>query len=339
MSIYSPSRQFKVYWDGDYPKNDADVTVGNTCGNNACTSLSTGGCLCETTITESLVFTKMPSSVDEVLSQLTVGAFDPSSYPPDTYQDAIASNNNVTVYLSAATGSFDTNTVFEVKDVYVCLFHFKNTYERVRIQGAPEYAFRNAPSFMSVLNTEADQRDALYKTEAALDHYFYHDNTAPFVAFRMIQRFTTSNPMPRYVKSVATAFRTGLYEGIGSGKYGDLAATIAAVLLDPEARSVNLDADPFKGNLREPLLRVMALMRAMEVQLADDEHLLRLYDLNLDIGQMAHNFPTVFSFMLPEYVPGGRPGEAGLVGPETMIMDMPKAGEYYFHCLFFNILA
>lgn len=39
---------------------------------------------------------------------------------------------------------------------------------------------------------------------------------------------------------------------------------------------------------------------------------------------MAHSFPTVFSFMLPEYSPGGRPGDATLVGPETMIMDMPK---------------
>ena len=106
--------------------------------------------------------------------------------------------------------------------------------------------------------------------EAALDHYFYHDNTAPFIAYRLIQRFTTSNPSPRYVKAVATAFRAGSYENIGSGwvscflshssltltnlihlsfpfrQYGDLAATIAAVLLDSEAASVNLDANPFK---------------------------------------------------------------------------------------------
>ncbi len=60
-------------------------------------------------------------------------------------------------------------------------------------------------------------RDAQYETEAALDLYFYHPNTAPFIAFRLIQRFTTSNPKPRYVKAVATAFRTGSYEGIGKG--------------------------------------------------------------------------------------------------------------------------
>ena len=112
-------------------------------------------------------------------------------------------------------------------------------------------------------------------------------------------------------------------------EYGDLAATIAAVLLHPEARSVNLDADPFKGNLREPLLRMMALMRGMELQQADQWPVVKMNDLDSKIGQMAHSFPTVFSFMLPEYAPGGRPGDATLVGPETMIMDMPKVGESF----------
>ena len=55
------------------------------------------------------------------------------------------------------------------------------------------------------------------RLQAALDHYFYHDNTAPFIAFRLIQRFTTSNPTPSYVNSVAMAFRSGSYDGIGEG--------------------------------------------------------------------------------------------------------------------------
>jgi len=266
----------------------------------------------------------MPSSVAEVLSKLTIGWYDTGAYDLGSYSDAILGGNGVTAYLAASTGVYDTATVFEVMDDYGRLHRFKNTKEHVRVQGASQYAFRNAPSFMSVLNSEADARDALYETEAALDHYFYHDNVAPFIAFRIIQRFTTSNPKPRYVKAVATAFRNGHYEGIGSNEYGDLAATIAAVLLHPEARSVNLDADPFKGNLREPLLKVMALIRGMELQKAEGQPVVRMNDLDHKIGQMAHSFPTVFSFMLPEYSPGGRPGNATLVGPETMIMDMPK---------------
>jgi len=315
---------FKVYWDGDYPKNNNDVLVGNTCGNGMCQSLVTGGCLCDTTITESRVFKKMPISVTDVLSKLTVGAYTTDAYDAGTYFKPIVGDNGVTVYLAASTGVYDINTVIEVTDDYGRLHRFKNTKEHVRVKGAKEYAFRNAPSFMSVLNTEADARDAYYETEAALDHYFYHDNVAPFIAFRIIQRFTTSNPKPRYVKAVATAFRTGIYEGIGSNEYGDLAATIAAVLLHPEARSVNLDADPFKGSLREPLLRLMALMRGMEIQQAKGTHVVKMDELDLKIGQMAHSFPSVFSFMLPEYSPGGRAGAATLVGPETMIMDMPK---------------
>lgn len=217
----------------------------------------------------------MPSSVDEVLSKLTIGAYDTTAYDDVTYQ-ASTTSNNVTAYLAVSTGKFDTKTVFEVTDEYGRLRRFKNTKERVRIQGASDYAFRNAPSFMSVLNTEADARDAYYETEEALAHYFYHGNTAPFVAFRMIQRFTTSNPKPKYVKAVAMAFREGTYEGIGSRQYGDLGATISAVLLHPEARSVNLDADPFKGNLREPLLRMMALMRGMELEQAEGQHVVKV---------------------------------------------------------------
>ena len=111
-------------------------------------------------------------------------------------------------------------------------------------------------------------------------------------------------------------------------KYGDLAATTAAVLLDQEARSVNLEANPFKGNLREPILRMMALMKGMELTQAEGRPVVQMNGLDTYTGQMAHSFPTVFSFFLPEYRPDGRPGDAMLVGPETMIMDMPKVGEF-----------
>lgn len=152
----------------------------------------------------------------------------------------------------------------------------------------------------------------------------YHDNIAPFIAQRMIQRFTTSNPTPNYVKAVASAFRKGKYDNFGSGKYGDLEATIAAILLEPEARSAVLNADPFAGGVREPLLRVMALMRSMELIQAAGQPIAQLYDMSDKIGMMAHSFPTVFSFYLPEYTRNGRPGDATLVSPESQFMDMPK---------------
>ena len=41
---------------------------------------------------------------------------------------------------------------------------------------------------------------AEHETEALLDHLFEHDNTAPFIAIRLIQRLIGSNPTPRFVK-------------------------------------------------------------------------------------------------------------------------------------------
>ncbi|KAL7482807.1 hypothetical protein ACHAW6_008462, partial [Cyclotella cf. meneghiniana] len=313
---------FKVYWDSEYPLNDNDVPEGNSCGNGICESLITGGCLCNTIVLKSRVFKSMPSSVDDVLSKLRIGAYDPSAYDDGTYSEVLTMNG-VTAYL-VMPGVFSADVVFQVTNKYGQIRRYKNSKEYVRIHGAPEYAFRNAPSFMSVLNTEAVVRDALYETEAALDHYLYHENTAPFIAQRLIQRFTTSNPSPNYVKVVATAFQKGKYDNFGSGKYGDLEATMAAILLEPEARSVVLNADPFVGGVREPLLRIMALMRSMEIKQTAGQPIAQLYDMSDKIGMMAHSFPTVFSFYLPEYTPDGRPGDATLVSPEAQIMDMPK---------------
>ena len=63
-----------------------------------------------------------------------------------------------------------------------------NTHNRestVRL-GDSEFALRNPPHFMSF--SEATLRDAEYETEAVIDAAFFHPNTAPFVATRLIQR-------------------------------------------------------------------------------------------------------------------------------------------------------
>ena len=156
---------FKVYWEGgNFPSKD------NSCGNGACMSFVTGECLCDTFISRSeRVFKSMPTSVEVVLSKLTIGAFDPLSFDNGTYPEVL-DENGVTAYLTVA-GVFNKDTVFVVTDKYGRSHTYKNAKEHVKIKDAPEYAFRNAPSFMSVLNTEASQRDAQYETEAALEHY------------------------------------------------------------------------------------------------------------------------------------------------------------------------
>ena len=109
--------------------------------------------------------------------------------------------------------------------------------------------------------------------QAALDHLIFHPNTAPFLALRFIQRFGVSNPSPGYIARVAESFTSGTYSfsessstsiAFGSGVYGDLTAMIASLLLDRESRSVLLDADPFHGSFREPLIKVISFMRNLE---------------------------------------------------------------------------
>lgn len=97
-----------------------------------------------------------------------------------------------------------------------------------------------------------------------------------------------------------TAFKDGTYEGIGDGKYGNMKAMVAAIILDREARSVNLDADPTHGSFKEPLSKFIAFMRGMNFrpqQSVGEE--VRLVDLHNSIGQEPHNAPNVFSFFLP----------------------------------------
>jgi uncharacterized protein (DUF1800 family) len=101
--------------------------------------------------------------------------------------------------------------------------------------------------------------------------------------------------------------------------YGDLAATTAAIILDRESRSVVLDADPSQGSLREPLLKVIAVMRNLEFKIASSSDFIILQDLERKIGQMAHDIPSVFSFFLPHYSPPSLL-QTSLVSPESMLL-------------------
>lgn len=78
----------------------------------------------------------------------------------------------------------------------------------------------------------------------------------------------------------------------GTGNYGDMSATIAAILLDQEARNPILDADPSHGLLREPILKVIAIMRGMEYK--TDKPLTRLLHMHSKNGQMSHEKVSQF---------------------------------------------
>lgn len=145
---------------------------------------------------------------------------------------------------------------------------------------------------------------------AALDNIFNHPNVAPFMAIRLIQRLTTSNPSPAYVRRVAEVFNDN-----GSGVRGDLGAVVRAILLDPEAApSAASDSD---GKLKEPLLRLTQLYRAYDATSNGGGY--PLGGAYVIFGQGPLQSPSVFNFFSPFYAPPGEIRDGGLVAPELEI--------------------
>lgn len=140
----------------------------------------------------------------------------------------------------------------------------------------------------------------------------------------LIQRLVTSNPSPRYLAEAASAFKSGAYGGrVFSGQHGDLAATVSAILLDKEARSLVLDADPMHGQIREPLVKLYHFLRAMEYWPRYGAEVDLKSDLNDVIGQRVFSSPSVFNFFTADYSPEGSVQDAGLVAPEGQLQTLP----------------
>ncbi|WP_304788790.1 DUF1800 family protein [Aquabacterium sp.] len=158
----------------------------------------------------------------------------------------------------------------------------------------------------------------------ALDRLANHPNTAPFFAKQLIQRLVTSNPSPSYVQRVTAAFRAS---------NGNIKATVKAVLLDAEARDMDLRETASFGKVREPLVRVIHLMRAIP-HVSDAYNTavtgghLPYYlasttdDTVSELGQTPMRAPSVFNFFRPGYKPPQTDlGNQDLVAPEMQITN------------------
>ena len=145
---------------------------------------------------------------------------------------------------------------------------------------------------------------------AALQNIFNHPNVGPFISKQLIQKLVTSNPSPEYVTRVTQVFNDN-----GGGVRGDLKAVVTAILMDPEARRGD---DPAQvqatdGHLREPLIHMMAVMRALNT--TTDGANLMYYAANM--GQPPFDPFTVFNFYPPNFeIPGTQ-----LLGPEFKILN------------------
>ncbi len=149
----------------------------------------------------------------------------------------------------------------------------------------------------------------------ALDNVFNHPNVGPFVGRQLIQRLVTSNPSPAYVARVAAAFADDNGAAPG-GSRGNLRAVARAILMDPEARNP-AQAPAHAGKLREPLLRITALWRALDARSRDG--VIREGWPEYYAAQAVLRSPTVFNFYLPTYALPGEIANAGLASPEFQI--------------------
>ncbi|MDJ0759268.1 MAG: DUF1800 domain-containing protein [Woeseiaceae bacterium] len=165
---------------------------------------------------------------------------------------------------------------------------------------------------------------------AALDNVFNHPNVGPFMAIRLIQRLTTSNPSPDYVRRVAEVFNDN-----GSGVRGDLRAVVKAILLDPEARpDMPMEID---GKIKEPLLRLTQLWRAYDAQSAGGGF--PFVAASFFFGQGPLQSPSVFNFFSPFYAPPGEISDSSLVAPELQIateFQNTFITNYFFYQTFFQ---
>lgn len=181
-----------------------------------------------------------------------------------------------------------------------------------------------------------------------LDHLATHDSTAPFICAQLIQRMVTSNPSRDYVYRVTNAWNA-------SG--GNLGVVFKAILLDPEARDLDLANHATFGKKKEPIIHSIATIRAHNsttgvpfahldpedtsvTNLLDytnsTERLMQMADNIRNMGEDAYQLkmprhtltsqqyllaPSVFNYYLPDYTISGEVMNAGLKVPEFQILD------------------
>jgi len=196
--------------------------------------------------------------------------------------------------------------------------------EVMPMQSFPQFHSISEKSFLGTTIPASTTPDPVGDLNRALDMIAGHPNVGPFIGRQLIQRLVTSNPSPAYVGRVAQAFNTGRYQSgayiVGTGQRGDLRATITAILLDIEARTVTT-SDP--GKTREPILRLAQWMRAFNARSASGNFLVGTTDdPATSLGQSPMRSPTVFNFYRPGYVPPNTAiATAGLVAPELQIVN------------------
>lgn len=181
--------------------------------------------------------------------------------------------------------------------------------------------------FLGITIPAQTTADPYLSLRLALDRLATHPNTAPFISKQLIQRLVTSNPSPAYVARVSGVFRSS---------NGNLSSVVKAILLDVEARTPASSgvSMPTYGKLREPVLRLAQLLRAIPHSSAlyntmqSAQNATPFYyasstdDSAYALGQTPMRSPSVFNFYRPGYKPPhSQLGTLNLVSPEMQITN------------------
>lgn len=187
--------------------------------------------------------------------------------------------------------------------------------------GYPQYHSVEEKSFLGATIATQSTGDPEASLKAGLDTLASHPNVGPFIGRQLIQRLVTSNPSPAYVAAVAAAFADN-----GRGVRGDMKAVVKAVLLHPEARTPSSTG----GKLREPVLRLSALLRAFGYTSRSGHYCVGNTDNATNaLAQTAMRSPSVFNFYRPGYVPPGtQSAAAGMVAPEMALVQETSVAGY-----------
>ena len=187
--------------------------------------------------------------------------------------------------------------------------------------GYPQFHSLEAKNFLGVTIPAQTKGDPDASLKKALDTLYNHPNVGPFIGRQLIQRLVTSNPSPQYVAAVTAAFN-----GSSGGTRGDMKAVVKAILMNPEARTVSSTS----GKLREPVLRLSALLRAFPFKSDTGDYKVGNTDNGgTQLGQTPMRSPSVFNFFRPGYVsPGGEAAKAKLAAPEMQIAQETTAAGY-----------
>lgn len=188
----------------------------------------------------------------------------------------------------------------------------------------PNFHSISEKRFLSTVIPATTTPDPAGDLRIALDAIFNHPNVGPFIGKQMIQRLVTSNPSPAYVNRVANVFNNN-----GSGVRGDMGAVVRAVLLDTEARNMSAGVDANFGKLREPIIRMTGMMRALNANSTNGLWPVGSTSASTSLGQSPMASPSVFNFFRPGYTPPNtKTGGQGLVAPEMQIVDEVTVAGY-----------